>query len=65
MGQIRLAGNPPIEVTLRRSARARRLSLRLSQLDGRVTLTLPRGVAEAEGLAFLRDKEGWLEIFID
>lgn len=60
MGQIRLPGNPDIDVILRRSARARRLSLRLSQLDGRVTLTLPRGVTEAAGRAFLRDKEGWL-----
>lgn len=60
MGQIRLTGNPEIAVTVRRSARARRLSLRISQLDGRVTLTLPRAVPEAEGRAFLRSKEAWL-----
>ncbi|MBP0482620.1 M48 family metallopeptidase [Sagittula salina] len=60
MGQIRLAGNPEIAVTVRRSARARRLSLRISQLDGRVTLTLPRAVPEREGAAFLRSKEAWL-----
>ena len=60
MGQIRLSGDPPIQVALRRSARARRLSLRLSRVDGRVTLTLPRNVPEAEGLAFLRAKETWL-----
>jgi hypothetical protein len=60
MGQITLAGNPPVAVVLRRSARARRLSLRISQLDGRVTLTLPQKVPEAEGLAFLRAKESWL-----
>lgn len=60
MGQITLAGNPPIAVALRRSARARRLSLRISQLDGRVTLTLPQAVPESEGLAFLRSKENWL-----
>ncbi|MCC1494587.1 M48 family metallopeptidase [Cognatishimia sp. F0-27] len=65
MGQIRLPGNPPIDVSLRRSARARRLSLRLSQLDGRVTLTLPRAVSEAEGLAFLSDKESWLRTHLD
>ncbi|SDY19754.1 M48 family metallopeptidase [Citreimonas salinaria] len=65
MGQIRLPGNPDIDVILRRSARARRLSLRLSQLDGRVTLTLPRGVTEAAGLAFLRDREDWLRGHID
>ncbi|MBN9888851.1 M48 family metallopeptidase [Salipiger abyssi] len=60
MGQITLPGNPPIAVTLRRSAQARRLSLRLSQIDGRVTLTLPRRVPEREALGFLRDKEAWL-----
>ncbi|MGR3494846.1 M48 family metallopeptidase [Citreimonas sp.] len=65
MGQIRLPGNPDIDVILRRSARARRLSLRLSQLDGRVTLTLPRGVTEAAGLAFLREREGWLRGHLD
>lgn len=60
MGLIALEGNPPIPVILRRSARAKRISLRLSSLDGRVTLTLPRFVPEAEGIAFLRAKEGWL-----
>ena len=52
-------------MTLRRSARARRLSLRMSQLDGRVTRTLPRQVPEAEGLKFLREKEAWLRGHID
>lgn len=60
MGQHILAGNPPIAVNLRRSARARRISLRVSGLDGRVTLTLPKGVSEAEGLAFAREKQDWL-----
>ena len=40
MGQAVLPGNPPVEITLRRSARARRVSLRVSALDGRVTLSL-------------------------
>uniref|UniRef100_UPI0037C71A74 YgjP-like metallopeptidase domain-containing protein n=1 Tax=Roseovarius salis TaxID=3376063 RepID=UPI0037C71A74 len=60
MGHHVLPGNPPVALTLRRSARARRISLRVSGLDGRVTLTLPRGVAEDEALAFARDKAGWL-----
>ncbi len=60
MGLIALEGNPPIPVILRRSTRAKRISLRLSSLDGRVTLTLPRFVPEAEGLAFLKEKEAWL-----
>ncbi len=60
MGRVIIDGKPPITVTLRRSLRARRMSLRVSRLDGRVTLTLPQFVAEREGMAFLRDREGWL-----
>ncbi|WP_089273853.1 M48 family metallopeptidase [Puniceibacterium sediminis] len=60
MGDVTLWGNPPIPVLLRRSARARRISLRLSQLDGRVTLTLPKRLPQAQALAFLHEKEGWL-----
>ncbi len=60
MGRHTLEGNPPIEVTLRRSARAKRLSLRVSRLDGRVTLTLPPRAAEREGLVFLKSREAWL-----
>jgi predicted metal-dependent hydrolase len=55
-----LPGNPPIPLLLRRSARARRISLRISQLDGRVTLTMPSRLAEGEALAFARSKEGWI-----
>ncbi|WP_435312907.1 M48 family metallopeptidase [Primorskyibacter sedentarius] len=60
MGEFTLPGNPPIEVVMRRSARARRISLRLSRLDGRVTMTLPRHVAEREAHDFAREKEAWL-----
>ena len=60
MSQHILPGSPPITVALRRSARARKLSLRVSRLDGRVTLTLPRGVPDREGLSFLRSREDWL-----
>ncbi|MFN3661185.1 M48 family metallopeptidase [Yoonia sp.] len=60
MGRHVLHGNPPIDVTLRKSAQARRLSLRISRLDGRVTLTMPQGALDREGIAFLREKESWL-----
>ena len=60
MGRHRLEGNPPIIAELRRSARARRLSLRVSRLDGRVTLTMPTFAPDAEGIAFLEAKEDWL-----
>ncbi len=51
---------PPVEVHLRRSGRARRFALRVSRLDGRVTLTLPAGAREGDALAFLRAQEKWL-----
>ncbi|WP_299967688.1 SprT family zinc-dependent metalloprotease [uncultured Roseobacter sp.] len=60
MSQNILAGDPPIPLVLRRSARARRISLRISQLDGRVTLTLPPRVPEREALSFAREKESWI-----
>ena len=55
-----LPGTPPVEITLRRSARTRRFSLRVSQLDGRVTLSLPQRAREAEAMEFLRGHEDWL-----
>ncbi len=60
MGRHTLEGNPPIEVTLRRSGRAKRLSLRISRLDGRVTLTMPVHAPAREGVAFLEARESWL-----
>lgn len=60
MGQHVLPGNPPVPLTLRRSSRARRISLRVSSLDGRVTLTLPSHVPERAALDFAAEKEDWL-----
>lgn len=60
MSELSLPGDPEVRVTLRRSARARRLSLRISSLDGRVTLTLPKRVSEREGRAFVLEKEDWI-----
>ena len=55
-----LPGTPPIEITLRRSARSRRFSLRVSRLDGRVTLSLPLRARENEAWEFARAQEGWI-----
>ncbi len=55
-----LPGTPPVEVYLRRSSRARRFSLRVSRLDGKVTLSMPLRAREGEALAFLKGNEGWL-----
>ncbi len=56
----RLPGLPEVEIQLRRSARARRMSLRVSRADGRVTLTLPPRMREAAAMAFLTQHEDWL-----
>ena len=49
-----------VEVASRVSARARRITLRVGAADGRVSLTRPRGVPEAEALAFAAARAGWL-----
>lgn len=53
-------GEPPVEVSLRRSARARRFSLRVSRADGRVTLSLPLRASRGAAVDFARAQEGWL-----
>ncbi|KIN74072.1 M48 family metallopeptidase [Sulfitobacter guttiformis] len=60
MSDPHLPGDPPIPLILRRSAQAKRISLRISQLDGRVTLTMPKRLAEREALDFARSKEEWI-----
>lgn len=55
-----LPGLPPVEITLRRSARARRFSLRVSRVDGKVTLSLPLRARESEAMAFLHAQESWV-----
>ena len=60
MGRQFSIGNPPIEVNVRGSTRARRLSLRVSRLDGTVSLTVPPSSTEREALAFLHERENWL-----
>ncbi|MDJ0827026.1 MAG: SprT family zinc-dependent metalloprotease [Rhodobacter sp.] len=60
MGRAVLSGNPPVEITLRPTARARRVSLRVSALDGRVTLSLPKGMNPDEAMAFAQEKSDWI-----
>lgn len=55
-----LPGSPPVEIILRRSAASRRFSLRVSQLDGRVTLSVPLKARERDAMEFLRGHETWL-----
>ena len=55
-----LPGDPPVEIVLRRSARARRITLRVSALDGRISLTRPLAVSEAEAMQFAFQKAPWI-----
>ena len=60
-----LQGDPDIALTLRRSARARRMTLRINQIDGRVTLTLPTRASEREAVAFVEEKQAWIRKHLD
>ncbi|MDD7969721.1 M48 family metallopeptidase [Roseinatronobacter alkalisoli] len=55
-----LDGARPVAVVLRRSAQTRRISLRVSGLDGRVTLSIPKSLPKATALGFLSEKKEWL-----
>lgn len=57
---LHLAGDPALAVHLRRSGRARRISLRVSRLNGQITLTLPLGVHHRLGAAFVQERADWL-----
>ncbi len=58
---VTLPGLPSVEITLRRSARSRRFSLRVSALDGRVTLSMPVRARVSEALLFAQSHEDWLK----
>ncbi|WP_376874799.1 M48 family metallopeptidase [Albirhodobacter sp. R86504] len=60
MSQYFIPGAPDLSVTLKRSARAKRYSLRVSRLDGRVTLTIPTHASERDALGFAAEKADWL-----
>ncbi|WP_424940768.1 M48 family metallopeptidase [Aliiroseovarius sp. S253] len=54
-------GSPdPVVIELRASKRARRLSLRVSRLDGRVTLTAPHGSDKDGALQFATERLDWI-----
>lgn len=65
MGQFTLKGEEGVVVDLRRSARARRISLRVSSLDGRVTLTVPNHVRAEVARDFAEEKVGWIRQALD
>lgn len=54
-----------ISINVRRSARARRLSLRVSNLDGRVTLTVPAGMSLRTARDFAEKKASWIASVVE
>ncbi len=58
--QMLRIGGDEVPVEVRVHARARRISLRVDRANGRVRLTLPRGVSLAEGLRFAARQEDWV-----
>jgi predicted metal-dependent hydrolase len=55
-----VSGTPAVRVAIRRTARARRLSLRVSRLDGSVTLSMPAHASRAEAVAFVDERADWI-----
>ena len=60
-----LIADRAVPLAVRRSARARRITLRIDDTTGSVVLTLPRRVALSEGLAFADEKRRWIERRLD
>lgn len=57
---ITLERAPDIDIRVRRNARARRLSLRVSALDGRVTLTMPPRTHPRDAARFANEHTDWI-----
>jgi predicted metal-dependent hydrolase len=57
--KIQLGGRE-VALVVRRSPRARRLAVRIPGHDDSVELVLPTRAAEADGLAFLQSRAGWV-----
>ncbi|QDL91829.1 M48 family metallopeptidase [Paroceanicella profunda] len=60
MGDTITLLDPPVDIRLKRLARARRLTLRIAATDGSVHLTLPAHVSLAEARMFVLRQEDWL-----
>ncbi|WP_371156315.1 M48 family metallopeptidase [Jannaschia sp. 2305UL9-9] len=53
-------GAPGVEVAVRRSARARRMSLRVGRSDGRVSLSMPTRMPLSDAQAFIAQQADWI-----
>lgn len=60
MAESLFIGSPVIEVRLKRNARAKRLTLRLSGQSGIATLTVPLRTSDRQAIRFAQKQEDWL-----
>ncbi len=60
MTEIVQIGQPPLDVHLRRSPRARRFSLRISNSTGVISLTVPKRASARAAIGFAHEQEAWL-----
>ncbi len=61
MKKIFLEGEPDLEIFLRHSGNSRRITLRISALDGRITITGPNYIDFKEFRKFAESKKSWLK----
>ena len=60
MDEYSIPSVPDLSVLIHRSRRARRLTLRVSSVDGKAKVTAPSFVSEAQIQAFIEKNEDWL-----
>lgn len=61
MDKPHLIGTPPIALFIHRSRRAKKFSLRISNADGKVSLTVPGRSSLRDALDFAQRQVGWLQ----
>ncbi len=61
MKKIFLEDEPDLEIFLRRNSNSRRITLRISALDGKITITGPKHVDFKEFKNFAESKKSWLK----
>ena len=61
MTKIFLEDEPDLEIFLRRNSNSRRITLRISALDGKITITGPKYVDLKELENFAESKKSWLK----
>ncbi len=61
MKKIFFEDEPDLEISLRQSSKARRITLRISALDGKITITGPNYIDVKEFKKFAESKRSWLK----